>query len=110
MAKSMYNSMGSYTDDDMYSFEWDEWKNLFNIWKHKVSFDEAQEVFLDPQRIIKDDKEHSWAEKRFFCIGRTARGILTVRCTERNGRIRIFGAGYWRKERREYEEKICSIH
>ena len=110
MAKSMYNNMDSYTDNDMYNFEWNEWKNLLNIWKHKVSFAEAQEVFLDSQRIIKEDKEHSRIEKRFFCIGRTAQGVLTVRYTERNGKIRIFGAGYWRKERREYEKRTRNIH
>jgi len=29
------------------TFEWDEKKNLLNIQKHGLSFDEAQEAFFD---------------------------------------------------------------
>jgi hypothetical protein len=32
-------------------------------------------------------------------------GIITVRFTYRYGKIRIFGAGYWRKGKKEYEKK-----
>jgi hypothetical protein len=31
-------------------------------------------------------------------------GVLTVRFTFRGGIIRIFGAGYWRKGKRIYEQ------
>jgi hypothetical protein len=31
--------------------------------------------------------------------------IITVRFTYRNGKIRLFGAGYWRKGKKAYEEK-----
>lgn len=33
-------------------FEWDQVKNLENILKHKVSFEDAQVAFLDPFRVI----------------------------------------------------------
>jgi len=39
------------------------------------------------------------------CIGRVAEGIVTVRFTYRDNVIRIYGAGYWRKVRRIYEEQ-----
>jgi hypothetical protein len=32
-------------------------------------------------------------------------GVLTVRFTYRGGVIRIFGAGYWRKGKRIYEQE-----
>ena len=36
----------------MASFEWDEKKNLENIEKHGLSFDQAQYAFADPCRVI----------------------------------------------------------
>jgi len=85
------------------TFEWDERKNLENIAKHNVSFEEAQKAFLDPFRIINDDKKHSFAEPRYFCIGKVENDILTVRFTYRNNNIRLIGAGYWRKQKKYYE-------
>ncbi|MGB4520668.1 MAG: BrnT family toxin [Candidatus Omnitrophota bacterium] len=45
------------------------------------------------------------SEERFFCIGKVEGKILTVRFIYRGGKIRIFGAGYWRKGERYYEKK-----
>ena len=87
------------------TFEWDEAKNAENIVKHNVSFEEAQEAFYDKNAIINEDDEHSLFEKRYFCIGKTEKDILTVRFTYRNNNIRIIGAGYWRKQRRYYEQE-----
>jgi uncharacterized protein len=87
------------------TFEWDESKNAENRNKHQVSFEEAQEAFFDGDRLILADVKHSINEKRFFCIGKTMYGILTVRFTMRKRTIRIFGAGYWRKGRKMYEER-----
>ena len=91
----------------MSSFEWDEVKNQENLIKHGVSFYEAQHAFSDEQRIIAEDLSHSQNEKRYFCFGlnKDKTGILTVRFTYRGGCIRIFGAGYWRKGRRIYEQE-----
>lgn len=86
------------------TFEWDENKNQENIINHKVSFWEAQEAFDDPNRLILEDVKHSKTENRFFCLGRTAKDVCTVRFTMRKGNIRIIGAGYWRREKKYYEE------
>lgn len=86
------------------SFEWDGRKDAENLRKHGVSFREAQGAFLDPARVIARDRAHGRAEERYFCMGRAGGGILTVRFTVRSGRIRIIGAGYWRKGKRIYEE------
>ena len=95
----------------MSEFEWDEAKNLENIKKHNVSFVEAQYAFLDKKRIIAKDTSHSQTEERYFCFGlnRSKSGVLTVRFTYRNDRIRIIGAGYWRKGKKVYEQ-ANSIH
>lgn len=87
-------------------FEWDKKKEAVNIAKHGVDFTEAQSVFYDPRLIMAADAGHTETEPRLFCIGRSERGgILTVRFTYRGDRIRIIGAGYWRKGRKIYEEK-----
>lgn len=88
-----------------FSFEWDEEKNKLNIEKHNVSFYEAQKAFLDLHRMILKDLEHSTMEERYFCLGKIDDDILTVRFVFRNYRIRIFGAGYWRKGKKIYEQK-----
>jgi uncharacterized DUF497 family protein len=84
-------------------FEWDAKKELTNIAKHGVSFREAAQVFADPNRIIIYDRTHSTAEIRWLCIGKTSHGIVTIRFTLRRDKIRIIGAGYWRKQRKYYE-------
>jgi uncharacterized protein len=86
-------------------FEWDEKKDEENQKKHEVSFAKAQRVFFDPQRIIAEDVTHSSDENRFYCIGRIEDGILTVRFTFRGIVIRIYGAGYWRKGKKLYEDQ-----
>jgi uncharacterized protein len=86
-------------------FEWDEEKDSNNQAKHGVSFSLAQRAFLDPRRVIAEDIEHSNDEDRFYCIGRVDDGIMTVRFTYRDKVIRIYGAGYWRRGRKLYEEQ-----
>lgn len=86
-------------------FVWSAEKERQNIEKHGVEFDVAAEAFLDPLRIIAVDEKHSREEERRFCIGEVRDRILTVRFTYREGRIRIFGAGYWRAGRSLYEKE-----
>ena len=86
-------------------FEWDTEKEKANLTKHGVDFSEATAAFYDPQKLIKIDAAHSGEEPRLLCIGRIEHGILTVRFTYRGETIRIIGAGYWRKGRREHMKK-----
>lgn len=86
-------------------FEWDSAKDKLNQRKHGVSFALAQLAFLDRKRVILEDLEHSDEEKRYYCLGRVAGGVLTVRFTYRKCKIRIIGAGYWRKGKMIYEKE-----
>ena len=74
-------------------------------------FYEAQYAFADKTRVIAEDLVHSQEEKRYYCFGLNQQktGIITVRFTYRNGRIRIIGAGYWRKGKKIYDQ-TNSIH
>ena len=92
-------------EEDFTTIIWDEGKEILNIKKHGVDFTTAAKVFLDTKRKIFVDSKHSEKEPRYFCIGKVKNKILTVRFTYRDNKIRIFGAGYWRKGRKYYEEK-----
>jgi uncharacterized DUF497 family protein len=76
-------------------FEWDEQKNLVNIAKHKVSFDEARTVFSDVNARVIDDPDHSDDEDRFIIMGisNKLRALVVCHCyRESNEIIRIISA------------------
>jgi len=86
-------------------FVWDIERESANIAKHGIDFTTAKKVFFDTRRKIFTDSKHSAQEPRYFCIGKVNTRILTVRFAYREGLIRIFGAGYWRKGKVYYEKK-----
>ncbi|MBU0559909.1 MAG: BrnT family toxin [Bacteroidetes bacterium] len=51
------------------SFQWDQRKNLANIKKHRISFEEAKTVFYDENARVIPDPEHSANEDRFIILG-----------------------------------------
>ncbi|MFL6469210.1 MAG: BrnT family toxin [Pyrinomonadaceae bacterium] len=64
-------------------FEWDKQKAASNLRRHKVSFNEAEEVFGDPKAETYFDEMHSRDEHRFFTIGMSlASRVLLVVHTE----------------------------
>ena len=85
-------------------FIWSLTKEQENIHKHGVDFTFSLKAFADTKRKVYIDSKHTSKEERFFCIGQVDGKILTVRFTYRQDRIRIFGAGYWRKGRSYYEK------
>ena len=85
-------------------FEWDEEKYAVNLWKHNIKFEEAAEVFFDPENqfgaaSVKD-------EKREYVIGYSLSSrILLVVFVERGVRTRIISARRaTSQERKEYEK------
>ncbi len=61
-----------------YNFEWDPAKARKNLAKHKVDFDRAAQVFLDPYMLSIVDEEHSESENRWITIGRDSTAVLLV--------------------------------
>lgn len=61
-----------------YTFEWDPAKAKANLRKHRIAFDRAAEVFLDPQAVSVFDEEHSEHEERWVSLGKDRRGNLLV--------------------------------
>jgi len=77
------------------NFEWDEGKNKSNRRKHKVSFEDAQTVFLDENAIRFFDPDHSADEDRFLMLGMsfTLRVLIVSHCYKQNDSIiRIISA------------------
>ncbi|MFC1461473.1 BrnT family toxin [Verrucomicrobiota bacterium] len=63
-------------------FEWNERKNRENKRKHRVSFEEAQTVFLDEKAVRYFDPDHSEDEDRFLMLGMsfTLRVLVVCHC------------------------------
>lgn len=78
---------------------WDEAKNLENLWKHQISFEEASELFKSGENYVEIfDEEHSVTEDRFIAIGPIRRGLVLIVWTERDeDTIRIISAR-WAEE------------
>ena len=89
-------------------YEWDAGKAAANLKKHRVSFEDATSVFLDPLAVTFPDPDHSMEEHREVTIGHTMREELVfVSHSERGKRIRIISARLaTRLERRQYEQGI----
>ena len=90
------------------TYEWDPVKAEENVKRHRVRFEEAASVFLDPSALTFWDPDHSEEEDREITIGRSARRrVLFVAHTAREGGVRIINARRaTRRERRQYEEGI----
>lgn len=59
-------------------FEWNEAKNRANVLKHGISFEEASEIFNDPMIVSKLDIRYEYGEERWFSIGATKKGVITM--------------------------------
>ena len=64
----------------MLRFEWDENKNVSNVTKHNMSFQEAMSAFYDENGLLIDDPEHSDSEERYILIGFSQFANLLVVC------------------------------
>ena len=86
-------------------FDWDEGNEVKNWSSHHVSQVECEAIFLNAP-IIKFDRGHSQAERRFLAKGKTDEGrYLFVAFTVRKKQIRIISArDMSEKELQEYKE------
>ena len=76
-------------------FEWDTLKNEKTIRKHSVSFEEAAEIFSNPDTIFEYDEDHSDLEDRWNAIGYSSkqRALIVCHCyKEDDCIIRIISA------------------
>ncbi len=86
-------------------FEWDEEKYAVNLRKHGVKFEEAAEVFFDPENQFGDASVDD--EFREYVIGYSlSNRVLLVVFVEREIRTRIISARRaTAQERKLYEQR-----
>jgi uncharacterized DUF497 family protein len=85
-------------------FDWDKSNALKNWEKHKVTPEEAEDIFFGEPFVVRGDVAHSSGEKRYRALGRTVRGrLLAVIFTVRRKLIRVISARDMnRREAAEY--------
>jgi uncharacterized DUF497 family protein len=82
------------------NFVWDEQKRLSNIEKHGIDFQDAIEVFSDPNALSFRSRAET-EEDRFLIIGRGQGRVITVIFTWRGETIRVISARIARREERQ---------
>lgn len=95
-------------------FQWDPLKNLANIKKHGLSFEEASELFKLPEHFVLElyDFEHSITEDRIISIGPIHRGVIIVISVDRDDGdiLRLISARFaTQKEQKRYETAIAEV-
>lgn len=80
-------------------FEYDPNKSEINKNKHGIDFDEAQELWLDPQRI--EIEARTVGESRKLMIAQLCDEIWALIFTMRENKIRIISARKARKNEKE---------
>jgi uncharacterized DUF497 family protein len=86
--------------------EWDSFKAVANLKKHRIDFADAATVLYDEMAITMLD-DFVDEEERFISVGTDALGrLLTVVFTWRGDSVRLISAREaTRRERRDYEGK-----
>ena len=89
---------------DCVGFEWDECNSGKNWERHRVTPEEAEEVFFHDPCVLKSDSAHSATETRYGVLGQTVLGRrLFIAFTVRGKLIRVISARDMnQKEDREY--------
>ena len=71
-------------------FDWDESNTGKNWERHRVTPEEAEDVFFQEPLVVRSDPRHSKREKRYYALGQTSTGrLLFVAFTIRRQLIRV---------------------
>ena len=74
-------------------FDWDDANTRKNWERHRVTQDEAEDVFFHEPLVVRSDVRHSKSEKRYYALGQTTSGRrLFVVFTTRRKLIRVVSA------------------
>jgi len=95
---------GKHPLDSCTGFDWDE-GNIHKNWeRHRVTPEEAEEVFFNDPLVVRGDTRHSKTEKRYYALGQTNTGrYLFLAFTLRGTRLRVVSIRDMnRKERTTY--------
>ena len=84
--------------------EWDSKKARINLEKHGVSFETAQYIFSDPDRLLRFDRSESSTsgEERWQTIGQVGETLLVVHAEKGATKRLIMARLATKAERRSY--------
>lgn len=60
--------------DGCTGFDWDEANAQKNWERHRVTPEEAEDVFFNEPLVVRSDIRNSKREKRYYAVGQTGRG------------------------------------
>lgn len=85
-------------------FDWDDWNTRKNWERHRVTPEEAEDIFFHDPLLLRDDTGHSHLERRYQAMGETSAGRrLMIAFTVRRSLIRVISArDLNRRENEEY--------
>jgi uncharacterized protein len=85
-------------------FDWDEGNVQKNWEQHRVSPEDAEDVFFNDPLVVRADVRHSRNEKRYYALGQTSgERYLFVAFTIRGSLVRVISVRDMnRKEREAY--------
>ena len=92
--------------DDCVGFDWDEANAQKNWERHRVTPEEAEEVFFNEPLVVRSDVRHSQREKRYYALGQTSFGrYLFVAFTIRRKLIRVISVREMNRREQEVDGK-----
>lgn len=78
---------------DCVGFDWDDGNIEKNWLRHRVTPQEAEDVFFSEPLVIRSDLGHSTKEKRYYALGQTGTNrLLFIAFTIRRKLIRVISA------------------
>jgi uncharacterized protein len=82
-------------------FEWDEANSQKNWDCHRVTPEEAEDVFFHEPLMVRGDVRHSRQERRYYALGQTGHGrCLFVAFTIRGTLLRVISVRDMNREER----------
>ena len=92
--------------DDCVGFDWDEANAQKNWERHRVTPEEAEEVFFNEPLVVRSDIRHSQREKRYHALGQTSRDrYLFIAFTIRGKLIRVVSVREMNRREQEFYGK-----
>ena len=88
-------------------FEWDEANTHKNWERHRVSPEDAEDIFFNEPLVVRSDIRHSRREKRYYALGQTGGGrYLFVAFTIRRSLVRIISVRDMNRRERDAYAKL----
>jgi hypothetical protein len=87
-------------------FEWDEGNADKNWGRHRVTQEEAEDVFFNEPLVVRGDVRHSRQEKRYYALGQTSAGRrLFVAFAIRRSLLRVISVRDMNRKERDAHAK-----